>query len=73
VSDVLWSKDDEKIEISGSGGKYKGGSITDPSLTIAAVNPNDGGTYQCCVSNSVGKMKSEAILLGKVELSCQLM
>lgn len=65
VSDVFWTKDDRKIDIVRSGGKYSGGSITDPSLTIKAVNSNDGGRYQCCASNSVGNMWSETILLGK--------
>ncbi|XP_056002847.1 uncharacterized protein LOC125667384 [Ostrea edulis] len=63
VSDVFWTKDDRKIDIVRSGGKYSGGSITDPSLTIKAVNSNDGGRYQCCASNSVGNMWSETILL----------
>jgi hypothetical protein len=64
VTDVFWTKDDRKIDILGSGGKYAGGSIDDPSLTIKAVNSNDEGRHQCCASNSVGNMRSETILLG---------
>jgi hypothetical protein len=71
-SDVFWTKEDEKIDISGSGGKYTVGNIPDLSLTITALNPTDEGKYQCCVSNSLGEMRSEAIRLGKVELSCHL-
>lgn len=65
VSDVFWTKDDRKIDITGSGGKYSGGSIANPSLCIKMVNSNDEGMYQCCASNSVGEMCSEKIYLGK--------
>ncbi|XP_056000008.1 uncharacterized protein LOC130048042 [Ostrea edulis] len=64
VSDVFWTKDDIKIDILGREGKYSGGSIVDPSLTIKTVNSNDKGRYQCCVSNLMGKMRSEKIHLG---------
>lgn len=65
VSDVFWTKDDRKIDITGNGEKYSGGSIDNPSLTIKKVNSNDMGIYQCCASTSVGKMCSEKIYLGK--------
>ncbi|XP_056017516.1 muscle M-line assembly protein unc-89-like [Ostrea edulis] len=64
VSDVFWTKDDRKIDITGNGEKYSGGSIDNPSLTIKTVNSNDVGIYQCCASNSVGEMCSEKIYLG---------
>lgn len=65
VSDVFWTKDDRKIDITGSGRKYSGGSIANPSLSIKMVTSNDEGMYQCCASNSVGEMCSEKIYLGK--------
>jgi hypothetical protein len=61
VPDVFWTKDERKIDVLGSRGKYTGGNVADPSLTITAVNSNDGGKYQCCVSNSMGSMWSELI------------
>jgi hypothetical protein len=65
VVDIIWTKDDKKIDVLGSGGKYTGGSIADPSLTIKAVNSSDKGRYVCCASNSVGNMHSKIIQLGR--------
>lgn len=65
VSEVFWTKDDKKIDIPGREGKYSGGSIADPSLTIKAVSLKDKGIYQCYASNLMGHMWSEKIHLGK--------
>ncbi|XP_055999938.1 uncharacterized protein LOC130048001 [Ostrea edulis] len=64
VSEVFWTKDDKKIDIPGREGKYSGGSIADPSLTIKAVSLKDKGIYQCYASNLMGHMWSEKIHLG---------
>ncbi|XP_062568952.1 uncharacterized protein LOC134231070 [Saccostrea cucullata] len=65
VTKIFWTKDKQNLDISGSGGKYAGGSIADPSLVIHNVNVNDAGEYQCCVSNAVGSMLSYPIHLDK--------
>jgi hypothetical protein len=65
VYDVFWTKGDRKIDISGSGGKYSGGSIAHPSLSITEVNSDDIGIYHCYASNSAGSMCSNTIQLGK--------
>ncbi|XP_062572223.1 uncharacterized protein LOC134234179 [Saccostrea cucullata] len=64
VTNIIWTKDKECIDILGSQGKYAGGSIVDPSLVIHRVNSNDVGEYQCYVLNAVGSMASNPIHLG---------
>ncbi|XP_062578447.1 uncharacterized protein LOC134240372 [Saccostrea cucullata] len=63
VTKIVWTKDKQNLDISGSGGKYDGGSIADPSLVIHNVNVYDAGVYQCCVTNAVGSMLSNPIYL----------
>ncbi|XP_062599552.1 hemicentin-1-like [Saccostrea cucullata] len=62
VTEIIWIKDKQYIDISASGGKYAGGSIADPSLVVHRVNWNDSGEYQCRVSNAAG---SQSHLEGK--------
>lgn len=62
---ILWMKDGTDIDIDGSGGKYSGGSINDPSLAISDVNELDKGSYQCKASNAVGSTLGDVIVLGK--------
>ncbi|XP_061172824.1 titin-like [Saccostrea echinata] len=64
VETILWIKDKKPLDISGCGLKYSGGTVSDPTLTINAVNSNDSGEYQCNVSNAVGNMSSSPIYLG---------
>lgn len=55
LQDVYWTKNEEKLYIQGSGGKYSGMSTDDPSLTINNVNEHDAGMYQLTARNSVGQ------------------
>ncbi|XP_056017067.1 neuronal cell adhesion molecule-like [Ostrea edulis] len=61
---ILWMKDGTDIDIDGSGGKYSGGSINDPSLAISDVKETDKGSYQCKASNAVGSTLGDVIVLG---------
>ncbi|XP_062578446.1 uncharacterized protein LOC134240371, partial [Saccostrea cucullata] len=38
VTDVVWTKDEEKIDIASSGGKYDGGNLANPLLVINKGN-----------------------------------
>ncbi|XP_062616794.1 titin-like [Saccostrea cucullata] len=64
LTKLQWQKDGQVIDIPGSGGKYTGGTLDEPSLTITNVNQSDAGTYQCKASNAVGSTFGEAIFLG---------
>lgn len=64
LQDVYWTKNEQKLDIQGSGGKYSGMSTDDPSLTINNVNKHDAGNYQLIAINSVGPTKSDVIVLG---------
>lgn len=62
---MYWTKNGQRLDIQGSGGKYSGGvSTDDPSLTVNNVNEHDAGDYQLTAINSVGLTKSDVILLG---------
>lgn len=61
---MYWTKNEQKLEIQGSGGKYSGVNPDDPSLTINNVNEHDAGNYQLIAINSVGPTKSDVIVLG---------
>lgn len=65
LEDLYWTKNERKLDIQGSGGKYSGEvSPEDPSLTINNVNEHDAGNYQLTAINSVGPTKSDVIVLG---------
>lgn len=64
LQDVYWTKNEQRLDIHGSGGKYSGVSTDDPSLTINNVNKHDAGNYQLTASNSIGRTKSDVIVLG---------
>lgn len=64
IQDVFWTKDEEKLDIQGSGGKYSEVGVDDPSLMIYNVNHHDIGTYQLIATNAVGSTKSDVIVLG---------
>lgn len=61
---MYWTKNEQRLDIQGSGGKYSGLSPDDPSLTINNVNEHDAGNYQLTAINSVGPTKSDDIVLG---------
>lgn len=42
------------ILIDDSNGKYTGGSVNNPSLTITNCQPSDAGSYICYALNTVG-------------------
>nr|XP_034324490.1 uncharacterized protein LOC117689028 isoform X4 [Crassostrea gigas] len=64
LQEVFWTKNKQKLDIPGSGGKLSGVTINDPSLIINKVNPHDAGEYQLTATNSVGESKSDVIVLG---------
>lgn len=66
LQEVFWTKNKQKLDIPGSGGKLSGVTINDPSLIINKVNPHDAGEYQLTATNSVGESKSDVIVLGKI-------
>ena len=43
--------------------KYRGSTVTSPSLVIFSVNENDAGTYLCGATNGAGSSESNAIAL----------
>jgi hypothetical protein len=63
--DVVWMKNNDILDIAGSGGKLAGGSIADPSLVINKVNKFDAGSYQCKATNAVGSTLGNVLVLGK--------
>ena len=56
VTSVSWQRlfNNQYSALVIDGSKYSGGSIQSPSLTISSTDSNDGGTYRCAASNSVG-------------------
>ncbi|XP_061191657.1 uncharacterized protein LOC133199851 [Saccostrea echinata] len=60
---LVWTKDNNEINVLNSEGKYTGGEIDNPSLKITNVNASDAGIYQCCASNVVGSTHSEQVTL----------
>lgn len=65
LQEVFWTKNKQKLDIQGSGGKFSGVTFDDPSLIINIVNQYDAGEYQLTATNSVGESKSDVIVLGK--------
>ncbi|XP_056017075.1 uncharacterized protein LOC125674433 [Ostrea edulis] len=63
LQEILWMKDGTDIDIARSGGKYLGGSISDPSLVILDVSQFDKGSYQCKGSNAVRSTLDKVIVL----------
>lgn len=64
IQDVFWTKDGEKVDTQGSGGKYSEVAVDDPSLIIYNANHHDIGSYQLTAINAVGSTKSDVITLG---------
>jgi hypothetical protein len=64
IENILWLKDNDVLDIAGSGGKLAGGNIDNPSLVINDVNEYDAGSYQCKASNAVGSTSGNVLVLG---------
>lgn len=64
IKNIFWSKNGEKLDIQGSGGKLSGVTIDDPSLTITNVSQEDAGKYQLTAINAIGQNNSVVISIG---------
>lgn len=67
IQEVFWSKNGEKIDIQGSGGRLSGVTIDDPSLTIRNVSQEDAGKYLLTAINAVGPNDSAVISIGMLK------
>ena len=47
----------------GSGGKYLGGTPTNPTLTVTTTEISDAGEYYCTATNTIGTVESPAVEL----------
>nr|XP_034321578.1 uncharacterized protein LOC105323062 [Crassostrea gigas] len=63
ILEVFWTKNGEKIDTRGSGGRLLGVTISRPSLIIKNVNVDDAGNYQLTAVNAVGSTTSDVIAL----------
>lgn len=66
LTDVYWTKDDIKLNIGGSGGKYLKVDVNNQSLIINNVSYNDAGDYKLIAINAVGETMSKGIVLGNI-------
>lgn len=64
IQEVFWTKNGEKIDTRGSGGRLSEVTIDNPSLIIRDVNVDDAGIYQFTALNVVGSTTSDVIILG---------
>lgn len=63
ILEVFWTKNGEKIDTRGSGGRLSEVTIDNPSLIIRDVNVDDAGNYQFTAVNAVGSSTSDVIVL----------
>ena len=67
IADISWIKTSatgDKIAIVvGEDGKFSGGTLSDPSLTINNIAKSDEGTYACIVKHRFGTTTSEDSVL----------
>jgi hypothetical protein len=69
ITAIQWVKNGGTFYISGSNGKYTGGSVSTPSLTFTDIAPIDAGAYRCIATNPVGPaISTSAVTLGNVYL-----
>lgn len=59
---MKWYKYDSNIT-TGLTGKYIGGTVENPSLTITDFQLDDQGIYKCSASNSYGTRNSSDIVV----------
>lgn len=64
ILEVLWTKNGEKIDTQGSGGRLSTVTVDDPSLTIRDVSHIDAGEYKLIARNAVGTTSSDIITIG---------
>lgn len=64
ILEVFWTKNGEKIDSRGSGGRLSEVTIDNPSIIIRDVNVVDAGNYQLTAVNAVGSTTSDVIVLG---------
>lgn len=62
VQMMQWYKYDSDIT-TGLTGKYIGGNLQNPSLTITDFQPDDQGIYKCSASNLYGTRNSSDIVV----------
>lgn len=64
VHETFWTKNDERINTKGSGGKVLEMSIKYPALIIRNVSTDDAGEYRLTAINAIGSSTSDVIVLG---------
>lgn len=64
ILEVFWTKNGEKIDPQGSGGRLSAVTVDDPSLTIRDVGHIDAGEYKLIARNAVGTTSSDIIAIG---------
>ena len=67
ITDVTWIKTtavgNEIVNVVGVDGKFSGGTLSDPSLTINNIAKSDEGIYMCRATNCFGTTSSEYSVL----------
>ncbi|KAK7459748.1 hypothetical protein BaRGS_00038931 [Batillaria attramentaria] len=63
VSGVTWFKDNDQLTVTSSGGKYSGGTVVTPDLTISSLRGEDTGDYYCRLTNMIGSTNGGVIRL----------
>ena len=67
ITDITWIKTTavgyEIVNVVGVEGKFSGGTLSDPSLTINNIVKSDEGTYVCRATNCFGTASSEYSVL----------
>ena len=67
ATSVSWNKNlngvQTDLDIANSNGKYQGGSVNNPSLTILNVAQSDEANYVCSATNLVGTSSSQTAFL----------
>uniref|UniRef100_K1QMU3 Uncharacterized protein n=1 Tax=Magallana gigas TaxID=29159 RepID=K1QMU3_MAGGI len=69
VQNVFWTKNGEKLDIQGSGGRYTEVTVDNPSLTIFKVKEHDAGSYQLTATNDAGSTTSDFLILDVPDVS----
>ena len=62
---VVWYKDNAQLTVTG---RYSGGTLSTPDLTISGLSGSDTGRYFCRVTNSLGTTDSSNI---NVDVQCK--